>query len=200
MTSNAPETVVQIGGAGGITPEKLDAYRAFVEFYAMPDPDKAAMFDIPKDPKTGRYERTPTLGDFAKKYGVHRNTLTLWKQREDFVAAVDLKQKQWGLDLVPNVMASLYRRCVKYGISTDVELFLAYYKNWDRKQVIKHLTERFDMDDIRALLAPLPKEDQEKFYGILSEIIAKAEILGGSSQVSSDLPVIAGNDTSEVRA
>ena len=162
---------------------KQEVFDAFVLFMSMPDPDKAKMFDVPFDEKKGRYEWIPKQVDFAKKYGVSQETLSGWKRRKDFVSAVDAKHRQWGLDTVPNVMAALYRRCLKYGISTDIELFLAYYQNWDRKQVIRHEHEKFDMNDVRALIAPLPKEKQEKFYALIDEIIGEARVSGTGSAV-----------------
>lgn len=165
---------------------KLDIYNKFVEFESLPDPDKAAFLGVPmiKEGKNaGRYEKIPKGSDFAVKYGVHINTLTAWKNRPEFLVEVDRRQKAWGTDLVPNVMASLYRRCVRYGIGTDVELFLAYYKQWDRKQVIKHIQEKFDADDIRALLEPLPKDKQDQFYAVITSILSEAELSRGSGEV-----------------
>lgn len=155
---------------------KDDVFQKFVEFYAAPDPDKARMFDVPFDQSTQRYTFIPGQKDFAKKYGVSANTLTGWKRRSDFIGGVDSLQREWGVDVVPNVMASLYRRCIKYGMATDVELFLAYYKGWDRKQMAKAPSEKFDMDDIRALLAPLPQEKQDEFHSLIAQIIIEARV------------------------
>lgn len=164
---------------------KQEIYAAFIEFESLPDPDKAAFLGVEVEltgALKGRYKKIPKLIDFARKYGVHQNTLTAWRRREDFAASVEARQKEWGIDLMPNVMASLYRRCVRYGISSDVELFLAYYKNWDRKQVIKHQVEKFDENDIRALLAMLPKEEQDKYYATLFDIIDRAKVLGSGGK------------------
>ncbi len=46
----------------------------------------------------------------------------------------------------------------------------------------KIITEKFSMDDIRALLAPLPPERQDEIYAILTTAIADAELLGSSAQ------------------
>jgi hypothetical protein len=43
--------------------------------------------------------------------------------------------------------------------------------------------ERFAMDDIRELLAPLPLERQDEIYAILTGAIAEAEALRGAAQV-----------------
>lgn len=171
------------GDESFVHPDKVEIYRTFVEFESLPDPDKAEMMGIPliKDgPDKGRYERIPTQGDFARKYGVHQNTLSNWKAKPEFINAVDAKRGNWGEDRLSNVMAALYRRCVRYGFASDVELYLAYYKQWDRKQVIKHITEKFADDDIRAILSVLPKEKQDEFYALLAGIISDAETLRSS--------------------
>lgn len=46
----------------------------------------------------------------------------------------------------------------------------------------KIITEKFSMDDIRALLAPLPPERQDEIYAILTTAIADAELLRSSTQ------------------
>jgi len=46
----------------------------------------------------------------------------------------------------------------------------------------KIITEKFSMDDIRALLAPLPPERQDEIYAILTTAIADAELLRSSAQ------------------
>lgn len=160
---------------------KADVFQKFVKFMSLPDPEKAEMFEIPLNPKTGRYEKIPNIGDFARKYGVHRNTLSNWRNKEEFINAVSFKRKQWGLEKVPNVLASLYTRCIKYGMAYDVETFLAYYDNWDRKQVQKQVREQFTQDDIRLLLSALPKNEQDQFYGHLAELVARSELIRGST-------------------
>lgn len=168
------------------TIRKKAIFDAFVEFCASPDPDRAEMFGYKLDPLKNRYEKIPSQKDFAIKYGVSQDTLVDWKKREDFIIAVDIKQKQWGVDLTANVMASLYKRCLKYGISADVELFLAYYKNWDRKLVIKDSAERFTVDDLRSLISTLPKNKQDDFITYVSEVLAEAELRRGGETVSGD--------------
>lgn len=177
---------------------KKQVFDDFVTFIASPDVEKAEMFEIQKDER-GRYRSIPNQNDFAKRYGVSKDTLSRWKGRRDFIEAVDLKRKQWGLDKVPNVLAALYARCVKYGMAYDVETYLAYFANWSRTQVLKHVQEKFDADDIRALLAPLPKEKQDEFFTTLTNILAEAEIHGGIAKIESDRLAGSGNDSEPVR-
>ncbi|MDR6305888.1 hypothetical protein GGQ85_003614 [Nitrobacter vulgaris] len=46
----------------------------------------------------------------------------------------------------------------------------------------RDVTERFAMDDVRELLAPLPQERQDELYAILTNAIAEAELLRGAAQ------------------
>jgi hypothetical protein len=47
----------------------------------------------------------------------------------------------------------------------------------------RDVTERFAMDDIRELLAPLPQERQDELYAILTTAIAEAEALRSAAQI-----------------
>lgn len=163
-------------GRGNLpTDAKKDVWEKFVEFCSLPGPDRAAMFEVPFDPKLRRYEKIPTQADFAAKYGVHQNTLVKWKKTKEFQELVDQKQARWGIDHTPDVMSALLRRCLQYGISSDVGLWLAFYKQWDRKQVIKHVHEKLDPDDIRSLIELLPETEKKQAYDHLTNIVIKAE-------------------------
>jgi hypothetical protein len=47
----------------------------------------------------------------------------------------------------------------------------------------RDVSERFAMDDIRELLAPLPQERQDEIYAILTNAVAEAEALRSAAQV-----------------
>jgi len=157
------------------------AFFAYVEFMAKPDPERCEMLGIPYEEKTRKYIAKPTSGAFAKKYDVHINTLTNWKQRKDFNVAVHQKRNFWGLEKVPNVMAALYQRCLRYGMAHDVELFLAYYEKWDRKAAVANAPVPFTADDIRLIIDVLPEDRQEHFHGIITAAITEAQSLGGGN-------------------
>ena len=164
---------------------KDQAFKDFVVFFALPDFDKCRMFGIEPDPRTGK-SKVPTQNDFALKYGIHINTLSLWKNRKDFMEAVNSVRKNWGRERVGNVMASLYTRCVKYGMAYDVETYLAYYDNWSRTQVVKHVQEKFDADDLRSIINSLPEGIQKDAYEKLGEVIAIAESIGENTKSQRD--------------
>lgn len=160
---------------------KQHVYTRFARFMAVPDPDKCEMLGIPIDEKTGKMLRRPTLKEFAKHEGVSDDTLTLWKKKKEFQTAVAAYRREWGTELTSNIMGALYRNCIMRGNAYDVELWLAYMENWDRKQVIKVVQEKFDADDLRAIIARLPKEEQDKWYVTIGELISISELHGGKS-------------------
>ena len=176
---------------------KQKAFNDFVLFISLPDPERAQMFGILPDPKTGKV-KPPTQNEFALRYGVSIESLSHWKRRKDFIDAVDQTRRQWGLDRVGNVMASLYTRCIKYGMAYDVETYLAYFANWNRTQVVKHTTEKFDVDDLRAIINSLPEGAQKDNYEKLGELIALAETVGDSTQGQGHSASESGNNQREV--
>lgn len=181
--------------------EKELIFEQWIEYNSVPDADKARILNIPFNEKTGRFEQNPSAELFAKKYGLAPSTLYRWKQRPEFRRARQVVNKKWGQELTPNVMASLYRRCMKYGQHEDVELWLAYFEGWDKKKVlqIKHRHEIFDMKDIRALLAYLPLSEQQDFYATIARIIERAELFRSRAQVSNAFPLESGTDSDDVR-
>lgn len=52
----------------------------------------------------------------------------------------------------------------------------------------RDVTERFAMDDIRELLAPLSQERQDEVYAILTSAIAEAEALRSAAQIQKGNP------------
>jgi hypothetical protein len=69
----------------------------------------------------------------------------------------------------------------------DGELSLSGIKEYNklRGRIIDkaEVTERFAIDDIRELLAPLPQERQDEIYAILTSAVAEAEALRSAAQV-----------------
>lgn len=166
---------------------------------AMPDPDKCEMLDIGIDRQTGMPLERPTLKKFAEFEGVSDRTLREWKRRSDFQKTVMAHRHEWGKDRTSNVMAALYRTCIERGNAYDVELWLAYMENWDRKQVVKIVQDKFDADDLRAILAQLPEEVADEYYVKLGELITLAELHGSGKQVPQHQPQGTNGDQKEVR-
>ena len=75
-----------------------------------------------------------------------------------------------------DVLTGLKKRCIKYGMAYDVELFLLYVEKWDRKHVLEILGEiKLGDNDIRTLVDLLPEDKQQKFYVTLTDLIAEAK-------------------------
>ncbi len=163
---------------------KENIFKQFIKFYSMPDPEKCEMFNVPYNEKKGKYDYVPNQTHFAKKFGVAQLTLSRWKKMPNFYNEVQRHQDEWGLERTPNVMAALYRRCLRFGISSDIELYLAYYQKWDRKHIIKLQGEKYDLDDIRALVGALPEARQKQFYELITTIIGETETSIKHSEVS----------------
>lgn len=148
---------------GGTKPYKKDVYARFIEWQTLTSEERAKV-DI------------PFAKDFANKYGIREATLSEWKKRPEFH---ELKREAQILklsDQTSDVLDGLKRRCIKYGMAYDVELFLLYVERWDRKHVLEILGEvRLGDNDIRTLVDGLPEDKQKKFYVTLTELIAEAK-------------------------
>jgi len=82
-------------------------YADFVQWIALPKSLRS--------PKTQR--------ELAKKFGVGEDTLSEWKNREDFWNEVEKKRKSWGKERTPNVLMGLYTRAIKSGDPQSVRLW-----------------------------------------------------------------------------
>lgn len=145
-------------------PYKVDVFTAFLEWSVLTTKEKKKLCIL-------------TAKDFSIQYKIHESQLSRWKARDDFKQAkIKLQRSKWG-DLTPDVVEGLYKRCVRYGTASDVELWLAYVEGWNRKQELKELKEvTLGPNDIRSLTEFLPEEEQKKFYDTLIDLIAKAEV------------------------
>lgn len=150
-------------GGGTVQPYKKDVYDRFINWVAMDKEERGK-------------EGLPTMSSFASKYGVRNETLTAWQKRPEFL---DLKREAQILKLqidTSDVLTGLKKRCIKYGMAYDVELFLLYVEKWDRKHVLEILSEvKLGDEDIRTLVDGLPEDKQKKFYVTLTELIAEAK-------------------------
>ena len=166
---------------------------------ALSDPEKCEYMGIEVNPRTGKYDKVPTMIQFALKSGVSRETLSIWKHRPEFIYLVDLKRKQWGLDKVPNVLAALYTRCLKYGMAYDVETYLAYFAGWTRSQAVKGTVDKFAADDLRSIIAQLPIHKQKEAYARIADIIGEAELSRSSEEREGHITDGSTNNQIEVR-
>ena len=147
----------------GKAPYKKDAYEAFIDWVIL-TPDEKATHEI-KSQK-----------DFAEQYKVDEKTIVNWKKRDDFRSRKADAMRLRLADHTPDVMQALLKRIKKYGMGYEVELWLAYVEGWDKKTILEHKGNvEFGDDDIRALLAYLPKKERKTFYDTLTKLLTKAE-------------------------
>lgn len=150
-------------GGGKRTPNKIDVFDLFIEWISMTTSERKAI-------------GVETHGDFAKKYNIRQPTLSDWKLRADFNERKKQLQVAKMQDSTADVLDGLRKRCVKYGMAYDVELFLLYAEGWDRKHTLEILGEiKLGSNDIRSIIDLLPKEKQKSFYDTLTNLIAEAE-------------------------
>ncbi len=95
--------------------KKNAKYFEFVEWFILPTPIR--------QPKT--------LQDFAKKIGIHKDTLTNWKATESFWQDVRIARMSWFQDMLGDAILALYRRIMKYGNACDVKLIFQLAGEWD---------------------------------------------------------------------
>ena len=152
--------------------DKYNVYQKFCEWFFAPVSERNGI---------------STQGEFAKQNGVNINTITKWKKRDDFKGIIKSKRKSWGQERTGNVVASLYKRILKYGQAYDVELWLALIEGWDKKKVTE-LREKLEIgdDDIRSLIKYLPKDKQKEFYETITKLLAEARRAKGNAESLSD--------------
>lgn len=142
---------------------KKDVYDRFVDWQALTSKERE---------KIG----IPFAQDFADKYGVKQSTLSNWKKRPEFGELKRNAQVARLGDSTSDVLDGLKRRCIKYGMAYDIELYLLYVEGWDRKHILEILSEvKLGPEDIRTLIDGLEEGDQKRFYDTLTELITKAQ-------------------------
>lgn len=160
--------------------EKLtEIKQAYIRWMAMSDTQRCIALEIQpvEDAKKNMRYPKPTHGMFANYYKIGERTLYNWRVEKGFDGAVNKELKAWGEMNVSNVIMALYNNAITKGGAAEVELYLAYFKDWTKKTQIVHKEELTD-NDIRNIIATLPEEKQQQFYSMLDEIIATAQSTG----------------------
>lgn len=156
------------------TVEQLtDIKQSFIRWMAMSDTQRCIALEVePVDDAKGnkRYPK-PTLKMFTDYHGIGERTVYNWKSEKGFDGAVTKELKAWGDMNVANVLMALYNNAITKGGAQEVELYLAYFKDWTKKTQIVH-KEELTENDIRNAIAMLPAEKQDKFFALLDEIVA----------------------------
>ncbi len=117
----------------------------------------------------------PSAKVFSAKHGVHESQLSRWAKRQEFnPLRFEQMRKQW-FEFLPDAFAALRKRIQRFGMSRDVELWLAYTEGWNRKNAAQQIPPAtFTQDDIRTLLEYLPKNEQLEFKRTIAKLLLKA--------------------------
>ena len=74
-----------------------------------------------------------TQGEFAKKFGVHQDTLSDWKKKPEFWKIVEQEWNHFGRTKTANVIAKFYKTTMTEGKTSDIKLWLQYFLDWSEK-------------------------------------------------------------------
>lgn len=95
--------------------KKNAKYFEFIQWFIQPTPIR--------QPKT--------LQDFAKKIGIHKDTLTNWKNTESFWRDIKSERTSWMQDMLGDAILALNRRIMRYGNACDVKLIFQLAGEWN---------------------------------------------------------------------
>jgi transcriptional regulator with XRE-family HTH domain len=97
------------------TVRKNTKYLEFVSWMSQPS--------VMRQPKT--------LQDFAKKIGIHKDTLTNWKSSKSFWSDVKTEKTFLMQEWLGTAIAALFRKIMKYGNACDVKLLFQLAGEWE---------------------------------------------------------------------
>jgi hypothetical protein len=78
-----------------------------------------------------------TQGQFAERFDVSKDTLSIWNKTLGVRDSLDDIRK-WARSLSKNVVSSLYNTAVRKGSSFEVKLFMQLVEGWEEKQKVEH--------------------------------------------------------------
>jgi len=142
---------------GALEPYKDNTLEEFLFWFAMPASERGKM-------------GAETLIEFAEQHKVHRNTLTRWKDSQEFQGRVQALRRKWGSEMTAFVFDGWKLACMK-GNPHAIELWLSYFEGWDKKHIVtQRKVIEVTPNDIRTLINELPTERQRHYYGELANL------------------------------
>lgn len=152
-------------------PRRAGDFIEFCTWYAAPTATRAEM-------------GAKTQQEYAAKNNIAEKTLSGWKRRPEFMRLVSDATQIHAQDRWPEVMEGLIIGAKK-GYADNVELYLNYFKNWHKAQVLE-VRSKVDLQlgDIRQIIEVLPVEQQHEFYTTIARLLhaAKRAQSGGSAE------------------
>lgn len=132
-------------------PREFEAYALWLNIPALmksPPPQKNGVSPDPKSFAIGigiedetvlELVQLRTGQDFAKKYGVHINTLTRWKKDLKARGIIGLnKVREWAEDMTGNIVMSMYNHVMKKGNPHLFKLWFQTINGWNEKTKVEH--------------------------------------------------------------
>lgn len=100
--------------------------------------------------------------DFAKEHHISRDTITQWRERQDFWDARDKKMNSWGKNRTPDVIASLYRKAVDEGNAAEAKLWLQVFEKFSERSDTTVSLHRESLKAIQDGVRELVEQDKAK--------------------------------------
>lgn len=135
--------------------ETFCVWRSLPAFFKYPPKDKSGVQPTPQqfaesmgvdDPSILELLDIRTMGDFAERYKVSRDTLTDWgKTLKSRDSLNDLRS--WAKALSKNVLMALYNTAMRKGFAQEVKLYFQLIEGWEEKT--KHEVEHKGIEVIR---------------------------------------------------
>ncbi len=160
MADNLEKQIVANGAKE--LPYKEEEYKKFFDFYVLPTSERK---------KLG-YKN---LSDWSVKNGVHRNTISRWKNQSGFKKELFQQRMEWGSDQLGDVLEGWKKACIKGNVQA-IELWLGYFTGWDKKFIKNDSqSDRLSKDDFLSLIKSLPQERQVFFYEQFADLVVEVQ-------------------------
>ena len=104
------------------SPRRIERHY-FMQWLALPDKYRNKKFGMPATQK-----------EFSEKYGVSEQTLSFWKNNDEFLKEVSIYRRKKYLGKASNVMDALYEKAVKTGDGKEVKLFMEMIGEYTEKR------------------------------------------------------------------
>lgn len=126
-------------------------------------------------------EQGSNYEDAAALAGIGESTFYDWKkEKPEFVEALkkaELKCKQRNIQVIQKAGKKNWTAAAWWLERKYPEQFAV------RQKIDQTNTQKFDLEDIRALVSPLPPEEQQKFFAVLTTALQRAEVSSRKGEV-----------------
>jgi hypothetical protein len=123
--------------------------------------------------------------DAALLAGIAESTFYEWKKKGEFSEALkkaELKCKQRNIQHIQKAAKTTWQAAAWW-------LERKHQEQFGLKQKIDQTTtQKFDLEDIRALVSPLPPEEQQKFFEVISTALQRGEVSESQGKVQRPRP------------